>query len=394
MEKGIKLAEISKCTGCSACGDVCPTDSITYEPLGFHFYPVINTNTCIKCRKCMQVCSPINFSLQNVANSDFATRYYCSWNKENQERYQATSGGVGGALAARALELGYYVCGAAFNNDWELFHIISNQSEIINKIRGSKYLQSSTEGVYKKIYILLKSGKNVLFLGTPCQTDALRKVIPLKYIDQLVTCEIICHGVNSPIVWSDFRKYIEKKYNSKLKYYNFRSKSRGWGKLRVSYGFYNGKEKDESGWKNIFHSWFGQHYIMRESCFHCQYRTVVRHSDIVIGDFWGIEGIEPDLDVKAGASVVIENSKKGRQFIHECKLNLFPIEEDKALSVLKGFVDKMPEDDKYSQIEKMRKFEEEYRNNTFENMALHRYPTISFCEKYFKSILYHLHFIK
>ena len=66
----------------------------------------------------------------------------------------------------------------------------------------------------------------------------------------------------------------------------------------MSYSFENNERKDVPADRNIFHSWFGHHYMMRESCFRCPYRTISRYSDIVIGDFWGIESIEPNLDVE------------------------------------------------------------------------------------------------
>ncbi len=394
MEIKINLANKSECTGCRVCADACPTSSIVFNADGLHYFPTINGETCIHCGKCMKVCPPLQWENKNNNRNEFDAKYYCAWNNDSNERFNATSGGVGGAMASYALAMGWYVCGAAFNDNYELIHIVSNKIEVLDKIRGSKYLQSDTSGVYKNIVELLSKGEHVLFLGTPCQADALRNVVPQKYMDNVMTCEIICHGVNSPIVWIDYKSYFEKKYNSKLKTYNFRSKSRGWGKLRVCYSFQNGWSQDVPAYKNIFHSWFGQHYMMRESCFSCEYRKKERYSDIIIGDFWGIENIAPELDVKKGASVLIVNSEKAKQFISRTDLSQTEIDTEKAQSVMKGFEDIMPEDQKLAQIARMKQFERDYLCYSFNEMATKRYPRITKWNKILKSVLYHLHIIK
>lgn len=394
MEKKIELAPKSQCTGCGTCNDTCPTASIAFRLSGLHYYPYIDEERCIKCGKCMNVCPPLKVGTRREREDNNTPLYYCAWNKDTQERYNATSGGVGGALAKHALDEGWYVCGAAFTDEWELKHIVSNEEAILERIRGSKYLQSNTDGVYRRIIELLNAGERVLFLGTPCQADALRSLVPSKYTKFLLTCEIICHGVNSPLVWKDYRKYIESVCGSKLASYNFRSKSKGWGKLRVSYSFENDSKVDVPAFRNIFHHWFGQHYMMRESCFRCEYRKKERYSDIVIGDFWGIENIAPELDVKKGTSVLIVNSERAMQFISQANLNLTAIASEKAQSVMKGFEDRMPEEQKLVQIARMKQFERDYQNYSFEEMATKRYPRITKWNKVLKSVLYHLHIIK
>lgn len=395
METQIKLADKTKCTGCRACSNSCPTLSITFHLNGLHYYPTVNEDTCIKCGMCMNVCSPLHWKAKHHSSSEeFSVKYYCAWNNDIYERSAATSGGVGGALAELAIRKGWYVCGAAFDKEWNLAHIISNDKSVLSKIRGSKYLQSNTDGIYSQIKHLLSKGERVLFFGTPCQTDALNNCIPTKLRGNLILCEIICHGVNSPKVWNDYRNYIESKYKSPLTTYNFRSKSHGWGKLRVAYTLMNGKKVDVSAYRNIFHHWFGQHYMLRESCLNCQYRTVNRYSDIIIGDFWGIETIEPSLNVKAGASVVITNSQVGAVFFSESQMTKKEIDANSALKVLKGFVDKTSVEYKLKEIEKMHKFEDDYISHTFVSMSKDIYPMSSRLGKLFYSVLFHLHLIK
>lgn len=394
MVKKIELVSHVQCTGCRACSESCPTDSISFILEGLHFYPHITEETCISCGKCVNVCPPLRAEKHQIKETSFIPIYYCAWNNDSAERFNATSGGVGGALAKHALDEGWYVSGAAFTDEWKLKHVVSNNASVLGKIRGSKYLQSNTTGTYREILKLLSNGEKVLFIGTPCQTEALRDLVPAKQMEPLLTCEIICHGVNSPLVWDDYRTYIETKAACRIKSYNFRSKSKGWGKLRASYCFENGISVDVPVFRNIFHHWFGQHYMMRESCFRCTYRKKERYSDIVIGDFWGIEKIAPELDVKKGASVLIVNSEKAMQFISQANLNLTEIVSEKAQSVMKGFEDRMPEEQKLAQIAQMKQFERDYQHYSFEEMATKRYPRIKKWNKVLKSVLYHLHIIK
>ncbi len=394
MEKHIKLVEKAHCTGCRACSNVCPTYSVKFELKGLHFYPTIDENTCIKCGKCMSVCSPLQWESKHPSGIGPKSKYYCAWNTDAAERHAATSGGIGGAMAELALKNRWYVCGAVFDKDWRLSHIVSKDKSISEQIRGSKYLQSNTDGVYARIKELLMHGEKVLFIGTPCQTDALNNCISARLRDNLLLCEIICHGVNSPKVWEDYKHHLEISHKSSVAVYNFRSKSHGWGKLRVAYTLANGKKVDVPAYQNIFHYWFGQHLMLRESCFRCQYRTVNRYSDIIIGDFWGIENIEPSLDVRGGVSVVITNSPAGESFFADCHTTKKKIEASSALKVIKGFVDKTTEERTVMEIDRMHKFEADYITHSFDVMYKELYPLITPTQKLLNSVLYHLHLKK
>ena len=118
MEKHIKLAEKAHCTGCRACSNVCPTYSVKFELKGLHFYPTIDENTCIKCGKCMSVCSPLQWESKHPSGIGPKSKYYCAWNTDAAERHAATSGGIGGAMAELALKNRWYVCGAVFDGKY------------------------------------------------------------------------------------------------------------------------------------------------------------------------------------------------------------------------------------------------------------------------------------
>lgn len=361
--KVIQLAKMETCTGCSACADVCPKACITFQQKGIFYHPAINDDECVKCGKCMKACPEVT---KEEKEFSFHQQYFYSTNVDVEEMKLSSSGGVGAALARYALERGYYVCGACFDEKWHLHHEVSNHTSILEKIRGTKYLQSDVFGVYRRINDLLDKGQKVLFFGTPCQVEGLQRVIPNPKQKEIITCAIICHGVPSPVVWERYVDYLQKHLKSKLTHYNFRSKSRGWGKVFIDYSFENGKSFTVPHWKNLFHTWFGKDHSLRTCCLHCPYRIEQRYSDITIGDFWGIEKILPQENTRLGASVLIVSSEKGYSFCEENKyLNLKKVNEQKTKAVLKGYIDRQPEEKKIAALKEQRQFEEDFMSMPF-----------------------------
>lgn len=387
--KSIQLADQSHCTGCSACHDSCPTNSISFSyGLGIHAYPVINANTCISCGKCMKACPAI----QEREEIPYSQKYYAAWIRDESQRIQSTSGGVGTAFGKYAISQNYKVYGVAFDKDWCVRHVVADSEESIELLRGSKYVQSETIGIYKAIKENLKRGVKVLFIGTPCQVAALKQFIPKDLSLGLVTCEIICHGVNSPKVWLDYKKSIEKNAGSSLSNYNFRSKSKGWqhknggGNLRVAYEFKNGKRVDVPAWKNQYHYWFGQHLILRESCLHCKYRTEQRTADLTIADFWGCQNIIENANCYLGVSAVIVSTEKGEDFFKNVpEIETICVDEKKTKNVLLGYVEKRSEQQINFEVEKARHFSKEYMINGYDLMVL-QYPHPTSVSHFFNKI--------
>ena len=161
--------------------------------------------------------------------------------------------------------------------------------------------------------------------------------------------------------------------------------------MYIDYELTNGKQYAEPAWKNLFHVWFGQHYMMRESCFHCPYRKEERFSDLVIGDFWGIEKILPQLDTKDGVSVLIAATDQGQRFIAETEgLELTSVDAKKTASVLKGFTTKKGSEDLTNkQIAIMHRFATEYQSKSFLEMAK-SYPCPTRLDLIKASIKHHL----
>lgn len=324
------INELEKnCTGCMACVDICPTSCIEciVEKDGF-IYSKANEKKCINCGKCYKVCPIINKKIESEEQI-----LYAAYSINDSERENGSSGGIFGILAKFLLEEEFYICGAAFKN-LKLNHIIvENQSELV-KILKSKYLQSNMLGNYKKIYEMLKEGKKIFYCGTPCQVSALKNFIPENMRRNLITADIICHGVPSQNLFDSYIRNLEKKYNGKIYDYNFRVKNNKY-KHPHGYSFVlekNGKKILKSGiyTQSSFYNAFKKYLIFRESCYKCKYSTLERVSDITLADFWGVSKYDFKCDIDKGVSMVLVNTKVGEQVFDRIKNKLvykkFPIE--------------------------------------------------------------------
>ena len=168
----IELASFDKCTACGACAYVCPKSCIkmtknTYGTI----YPVINEDVCIECGKCMKFC-PIISPLE----SNFHNQSYAAWNKDEEERKNAASGGIATAIYKYALENGWYIVGALMNTDFLVSLKVTNDKQYLTQFRNSKYVFSEPYFSYKEIEELLRKGHTVVIIALPCQIAAYRKI--------------------------------------------------------------------------------------------------------------------------------------------------------------------------------------------------------------------------
>ena len=230
--------------------------------------------------------------------------------KENVIRERSSSGGVFYALAEYTLKMGGTVYGAVFDEQCRVFHMRGSDLRDVRKMQGSKYVQSSTTGIFEAVKRDLEEGKRVLFTGCPCQTDALKRYLGSRNQEGLVTCDLVCLGVNSPKVWQDYLFFVSG--SKKIRELQFRNKSAGWRNplmcIRTESDFYR-----ESTVYDYFYQAFYGHLILRDACFTCRYTNMERTGDITIGDFWGIEHVCPQMDDGKGTSLVLLNSLKGRE---------------------------------------------------------------------------------
>lgn len=301
------------CVGCGACEAVCPRHCISMEEgiAGF-LYPTVNEENCIHCNKCSKVC----VACDERKNEHVDAIHLAAWAKNPYMDEKATSGGIATLLAKQFIKKGIVV-GAAFGENLNVEHKVAYEEKDIIPFAGSKYVQSRTVEVFETIRSNIEAGRKVLFIGTPCQVAAIKKYVGKKHEANLYTVDFFCHGVPAPLAWRKYVRYLEEKTHAKLVDYNFRTKKNGWGGLYRTAYWDNGKIETINSWACAFHGWFGKHLSLRESCFHCKYRTESREADITIADFWGISNYYPEVKTSQGVSAVILSTKKGNELFED-----------------------------------------------------------------------------
>lgn len=308
----IDIKDKSKCSGCHSCYNICPKQCITMkeDQEGF-WYPEVDVEQCIDCGLCEKRCP-----ILNDMKIDNQPQAYACYNKDESIRKESSSGGVFTLLASLVIEKGGIVYGASFNNENMVEHIEIDNANDLNKLRGSKYVQSKIENTYSKVKDYLNQERLVYFSGTPCQIDGLLAFLNKRY-DNLILQDIVCHGVPSPKVWKKYLEQFNIEEDAKI---SFRDKSTGWD----SYSFtIDQKEKfTQLSSQNEYMKVFLKDLCLRPSCYDCHSKSLHRNSDITLADFWGIKNICPELYDNKGTSLVFINSKKGKELFENIKQDI------------------------------------------------------------------------
>ena len=105
-----------------------------------------------------------------------------------------------------------YVVGAAFDESFVLNHRIISSVDELSPLQGSKYVQSQIGFIYRRVKEKIKQGKAVLFVGTSCQVAGLRRFLGKMDQSSLYICDLVCHGVPSPLLFEKYVKYLKGKY--------------------------------------------------------------------------------------------------------------------------------------------------------------------------------------
>lgn len=305
----IRITNAADCCGCGACADICPKRCITMEQDGEgFFYPVTDPARCIDCGLCERVC-PMQ---KKPTAQPGEVKAYAAFATEDDLRGKSSSGGLFTLLAEEILSRGGCVAGAAFDDEFSVHHILVENVRDLEKLRGSKYVQSRMEDTYLCVKEQLQKGRPVLFTGVGCQVAGLKAYLGKEY-DNLYTVDVLCHGVPSPKVWSKYVAEQEKNQGSKLKAASFRHKRMGWKKFSMVMDFESGARYAQLIGTDPYMRAFLANICLRPSCHSCRFKAVPRLSDLTIGDAWGIEKHMPELDDDRGASVILINSEKGQK---------------------------------------------------------------------------------
>lgn len=304
------ICSSDKCTGCFACINACCHNSITMQEDKYgELHPVINEETCINCGACSKACPNNNDMLLNRPIT-----CYASWITDKKKRCICASGGIGTILSEYVIKKrNGVVFGSRYDKHLNPIMSFTDNVEELEKFKGSRYVQSIVgENTLKDVLAFLKSGREVIFIGTPCQIAGLKSFLKKDY-SNLITIDLICHGC-TPSRY--FKEELEELCLSKgltdISDVRFRGND--------GYNYYYSLWKDKKcvyskkGFSSYYLVGFLSGVTLRDNCFNCSYARPERVSDITIGDFIGLGKNVPFKYPKGNISSVLINTKKGKDF--------------------------------------------------------------------------------
>ncbi len=303
------------CFGCGACAAACPRGALRMTPDADGFScPEIDFAKCVKCGKCRRAC-PVNASPPPPERDP---EFYSVRHKERAIREKSTSGGAFTALSDAVLARGGAVAGAVWSQDFQVRHAIAFDPAARDAMRGSKYVQSDTSGVFPEVKKLLDSGKEVLFSGTPCQVAALYAFLGENGGGKgLVTVDFICHGSPSPKVFQAYLRDLSDQRGSAVRQVRCRDGKLGCVPMRIGVDFADGSTYLEDCEHDLYFRLFLSGIINRRACTACPYTCVRRGADLTIADNWRFAAFAPEWDDNTGVSTLLVNTPRGASLLGE-----------------------------------------------------------------------------
>lgn len=314
-DDGCCILQVEKdCTGCLACVAACPNSAIMWGSNEEGFYrPRFDASKCADCGACEKVCHLMRVCKRSAIKESFAAQ-----SSDAEELLESTSGGAFRALASHVVGRGGLVCGVIWDQEMRAVHTLTDDMATVRRMSGSKYVQSLIgEGVYAGIGSALRSGRQVLFSGLPCQVAAVRSYFG-DSPENLLTVDFPCYGVPSPGFFAEQISNMERKLKGRVTDFRFRDKRKnGFSHTTVveferPYGEAASVTIDD--YREVpYHYAFGKCDCFDMPCYDCHYASDERVSDITLGSFWGIGDVDPSFDARAGVSMVLTNTYAGEK---------------------------------------------------------------------------------
>lgn len=303
-------AESGLCSSCGLCKNVCPSKAISYDRVKGLYIPVVDEKKCISCGICIKICPGLGMSFDYGDNqlSSIYGEYQCAynaWSKNAQLRHVSASGGVVSTLIDIMLSLQLYdvaFCVNSYNYCNQLKTSATTENEIDDGIENtsvpkSRYLPVSHEKAIE--YIKQEPDKRVIFIGTSCAIQGLRKVLRFmkKDEEQYLLLGLFCDKVFNYNIYEYFSDLFSEGKN--IEAIHFKNKESGGWPGNMKFFFDNGtfrfidrKERENS-----------KDYFMPERCLYCIDKLNTQ-ADISFGDNY----TEQNSSVLGSNTVIIRTS--------------------------------------------------------------------------------------
>lgn len=306
------MIHYKKCCGCSACVNICPKDAISMVRDAAGFYkPQIDRLRCVHCRLCDRVCERVNEIKTEPVKFDCA---YAGYFRDSNELLKSASGGCAYSIMLHFIEQKSIVYGVQYGDDYRsCYYSKAITLSEIKKFRGSKYIQSQKEYIFRDIKSDLDFGNRVLFIGLPCDVAGLKAFLNKSY-KELFTVDLICYGCTSPKVAERYIDYMERKFKSKVKDFTVKDKSSGWENTSLHIEFESGKTFTRIFRNTEYGVLFNK--LSNEACTTCNFKGVNRCSELTIGDYWGIRP-EDSMYNRNGVSLIFPHTEKAKDLMNE-----------------------------------------------------------------------------
>ncbi len=327
----IQLIDKSYCCGCASCESICPHHAIEMreDEKGF-LYPHVNDALCVNCNLCDKACPIIN--RDNTEKVEATPQIYGCYSKNDDDLRSSSSGGLFSVFARHIIQQNGVVYGAAWSKEMQVKHIRITTIEDLKLLRGSKYVQSNTQGIYQLVKKDLHSGTSVLFSGTPCQIEALRLYLRKDY-PSLFTIDVVCHAVPSPLIFKEYITHLQNKYKKRVVAINLRDKKKGWSRdYHSKIYFDDNTSKFNTTAANLWNRLFFSFCIDRDSCHKCRFTNYQRPGDITLADFWFLEQSHPDKHNSTGVSLTMVNTSQGKSLFQQISDSITYFETSKEMS--------------------------------------------------------------
>lgn len=187
----------------------------------------------------------------------------------------------------------------------QAYYVLTSDSEVIKKMRGSKYIPSNPYPLIYHIQKIRKSYKEpILFTGLPCHINLFKRKCNCA---NTILVDLRCHGLPKKGVFEKHLARISK--GRTIQNIRFRDKSAGWDtgaiskSLMITYN--NGDTYDKY---DTYMEEYMKNITLRESCKKC---ILQRQGDITIGDYWNAP---PRYINTKGTSIVHTNTPQGHHY--------------------------------------------------------------------------------